>query len=118
MRLNRSGTEFRRFHRPRMPGGFSARRIFWLGVGAVLAYLLLLSDFGLLRRWQLAREEVAIQQRIEELEARRAELEAERGRLDDDAYLERLAREEHGMVKKNEHVYRLAVPDSGGGGGR
>ncbi len=112
-----SGTEFRRFRRPRMPGGASARRLFWVGAAVVLAYLLLFSDFGLFRRWQLAREETATQKGIEELQSEMSELEAERGMLEDDAYLERVAREKHGMVKKDEHVYRLASPDTSGGGG-
>jgi len=108
---------FRRFRRPRMPGGISVRRVFWLGVGAVLLYLLVLSDFGLLRRWQLEREAAAIEERISDLEARREELQSEGGLLDDDAYLERLAREQHGMVKEGEHVYHLARPDTSGGDG-
>ena len=83
----------------------------------VLSYLLLFSEFGLFRRWQLAREEATIQNQIEELQQKRSDLEAEQGKLEDDAYLERVAREEHGMVKKDEHVYRLAPPDTSGGGG-
>jgi cell division protein FtsB len=110
---------FRRFRRPRMPGGFSPRRVFWIGVGAVLLYLLVFSDFGLLRRWQLNREAKAIEQQISDLENRSEDLKAESGLLDDDAYLERLAREQHGMVGEGEHVYHLARPDtSGGDGGR
>ena len=39
-------------------------------------------------------------------------LESRRGELDDDEALERIAREEYGMVREGEHVYRLSVPDS------
>lgn len=80
----------------------------------VLFYLLVLSDFGVLRQWRLGREAAEIQARIERLEARKAELEAQRGQLVDDTALERIAREEYGMVKTGEHVYRIAGPDSTG----
>jgi cell division protein FtsB len=108
-----SGTGFRRFRRPRRPGAPPLRRILLVSLAAVLVYLLLLSDFGLLHRWQLAREEARERARIEELEARQAELERERERLADPEYLERVAREEHGMVRPGEQVYRVAVPDTG-----
>ena len=102
------------FRRRLIPERGPVRRIVWIGVGAVLFYLLILSDFGLLRRWRLGREAAAIETRIEHLEVRKAALEAQRGELDDDAALERIAREKYGMVKKGEHVYRLAGPDSAG----
>jgi len=108
-----SGTGFRRFRRPRRPGALPLRRLLLLLLAAVLAYLLLLSDFGLLRRWQLARQAARERARIEVLQARQAELERERERLADPAYLERVAREEHGMVRPGEQVYRVAVPDTG-----
>jgi cell division protein FtsB len=83
-------------------------------VGALFLYLLLLSDFGLLRQWKLGREAAEIRARIERLEAREIELESQRGQLDSDTALERIAREEYGMVKTGEHVYRIAGPDSTG----
>ena len=42
------------------------------------------------------------QQRVDELKKVQAELEAERKRLDDLKYIEKLAREDHNMVGKNE----------------
>ncbi|MFQ9936077.1 MAG: FtsB family cell division protein [Phascolarctobacterium faecium] len=44
----------------------------------------------------------ATQQRVDELKKVQAELEAERKRLDDLKYIEKLAREDHNMVGKNE----------------
>ena len=41
-------------------------------------------------------------QRVDELKKVQAELEAERKRLDDLKYIEKLAREDHNMVGKNE----------------
>jgi cell division protein FtsB len=113
-----SGTSFRRFRRPHRPGAPSLRRLVLVSLVVVLAYLLLLSDFGLLHRWQLARQAARERARIEELEARKAELERERERLTDPEYLERVAREEHGMVRPGEQVYRVAVPDTGKNGGK
>ncbi|GAF85211.1 unnamed protein product, partial [marine sediment metagenome] len=75
-------------------------------------YLLVLSDFGILRRWELSRDAAAIESSIDELGVRGMALESRRGELDDDAVLERIAREEYGMVREGEHVYRLSVPDS------
>jgi cell division protein FtsB len=118
MGSERTGSEFRRFRRPRVPGSAPARRLFWGGLVVLFVYLLVFSDFGLLRRWQLAREEARIEAAILELEARRQALGAEQDLLEDDAYLERIAREEHGMVGQGEHVYHLAPPDTSGGNGK
>ncbi len=57
---------------------------------------------------------------LAQLEADNAELQAQLDRLDDDAEIERLAREEYGLVKPGEEVYRvmpapedpIAVPDT------
>ena len=119
MSTERGGGPFRRFRRPRMPGGVSTRRLLWIVGGAVLLYVFLLSDFGLLHRWRLAREAGALRAEIESLQAEQVRIAAEKDRLKEDAELERIAREEHGMVREGEHVYRLALPDSGGtdGGG-
>lgn len=52
--------------------------------------------------YQLKQEQQATQQRIEALKKQKAELEAERRRLDDPRYIEKLAREDYNMVGKNE----------------
>lgn len=118
--MGRGGSRdgFLRFRRPRMPEKLPARRLVMIVVGSVLFYLLVLSEFGFLRRWELSRERTAIEALIRETEERKIELESQRGELQDDAVLERIAREEHGMVRAGEHVYRLAVPDSSSGRGR
>jgi cell division protein FtsB len=95
-----------------MPEKLPARRLALIGAVGVLFYLLVLSQYGFLRRWELVRERNAIQAMIASEEQRRLELEARHGELEDDAALERIAREEHGMVRAGEHVYRLAAPDS------
>lgn len=52
--------------------------------------------------YKLQQKQVATQQRIEALQKQKAELEAERKRLDDPRYIEKLAREDYNMVGKNE----------------
>ncbi len=47
-------------------------------------------------------EQTATEQRIAVLKQQKAELEAERKRLDDPRYIEKLAREDYNMVGKNE----------------
>ena len=118
--MNQGGLRdgFLRFRRPRMPEKLPARRLALIGAVGVLFYLLVLSEFGFLRRWELVRERNAIQVLITAEEDRRLDLESRRGELQNDAALERIAREEYGMVRSGEHVYRLAVPDSGGRKGR
>jgi cell division protein FtsB len=106
--------EYRRFKRPHIPGRLPARRLVVIGILSVLFYLLVLSNFGLLRQLKLSRESAGIESEIVQLENRKRELEGERGRLDDDVALEKIAREEYGMVKTGEHVYRIAGPDSSG----
>lgn len=52
--------------------------------------------------YQLKQEKAAVQERIDALNAKRAQLEKERQKLDDPKYLEKLAREDYNMVGKNE----------------
>ena len=52
--------------------------------------------------YQVNKELEATNQRVEELKKDKAELEAEKKRLDDLKYIEKLAREDHNMVGKDE----------------
>ena len=54
------------------------------------------------RIYQIKQEQAATEQRIEALKKKKGELEAERKRLDDPRYIEKLAREDYNMVGKNE----------------
>ena len=52
--------------------------------------------------YQIQKETEATQKRVEELQKVQADLEAERKRLYDSKYIEKLAREDHNYVKKDE----------------
>ena len=52
--------------------------------------------------YQIQKETEATQKRVEELQKAQADLEAERKRLYDLKYIEKLAREDHNYVKKDE----------------
>ena len=52
--------------------------------------------------YQLKQEKAATEARIDALTEKHANLEAERKKLDDPKYLEKLAREDYNMVGKNE----------------
>ena len=52
--------------------------------------------------YKIQQKQVAVSQRIEVLQKQKAELEAERKRLDDPRCIEKLAREDYNMVGKNE----------------
>jgi cell division protein FtsB len=83
-----------------------------IAVLGIAAYVFLGGDSGLYRLRQRWRE-------LDELEARVALLEAENDSLrhvlwlleNDLGYVEKVAREEYGMSKKGERVYRLRLPD-------
>ena len=51
---------------------------------------------------QIQKETDATRKRVEELQKVKADLEAERKRLSDPKYIEKLAREDHNYVKKDE----------------
>ncbi len=52
--------------------------------------------------YQIKQEQIATQKRLEELQQQKAALEAERKRLDDPKYIEKLARDDYNMVGPNE----------------
>ncbi len=68
---------------------------------------------GLLSHYKLKKEVRILVHDNETLQQRNAELAEEIKRLkNDEAYLERLAREKYGMLKKNEEVYELKTSHS------
>ena len=88
------------------------RTLFFLAAAGAAGYLFLSGDDGfprLWRRWQRLEE---IQAHLERLEAENDSLRQVLWRLENDLdYVEKVAREEYGMSKKGERVYRLHPPE-------
>ncbi len=78
-----------------------------------LYFLLLGGEYTFLDIWRLDREQEA---EIAELEAVRAEVQELQGRADslatDSAAIERLAREQFGLIREGERLYRFVETDT------
>jgi len=76
-------------------------------------YHILAGYNGLFKLAELKREQALAQVRIDSLAVRKLELQAEKQRLlTDSAYMEKLAREELGMAKPKEKIYRFVASAS------
>lgn len=89
--------------------GEPGRRGGGLGKTVFMSLLALLAVFTVVRlgsmgyhMYRLHQENEAAQARVEQLKKTQADLEAEKKRLYDPKYIEKLAREDHNMVGKNE----------------
>jgi cell division protein FtsB len=82
-----------------------------LALAALLAYVFVFSRHGYLRRRELARENQRLRLELKELRAENVRLREELSHLDDPEAVERLAREELGLVKEGEKVYRFVEKD-------
>ena len=78
----------------------------FLGVLALTVFLSL-GKRGFIAQIRVRQEKKRLQRTIEALENRKEALEEEMEKLDDPEYIEKIAREEYGMAKKNEKVYRV-----------
>jgi cell division protein FtsB len=94
-----------------------ARRRRWLiaaaaalGLAALLVYVFVFSRHGYLRRRQLERENAQLQSELARLRTENAELRREISSMDDPAVVEKLAREQLGLVKDGDTVYRFVTP--------
>lgn len=74
----------------------------------LVVWFAFLDTYSLTTRVRLAREKADLIRKTEQLKAETAELEKKIANLrTDSALLERIAREEYGMKKPNETVYRI-----------
>jgi cell division protein FtsB len=80
-------------------------------LAALLVYVFVFSRHGYLRRRELARENERLHAEMERLEDENARLREELNRLDDPDAVEKLAREELGLVKDGETIYRFVEKD-------
>ena len=77
-------------------------KLFTYILGIVVLICLGISAQQEYKIYQLKQEKAATEARIDALSEKHANLEAERKKLDDPKYLEKLAREDYNMVGKNE----------------
>jgi len=79
---------------------------------AVLVYVFVFSRHGYLRRRELERENERLTGEVSELRRENEKLKRDLKNLDDPAAVEKLAREELGLVKNGETIYRFIEPET------
>lgn len=85
-----------------------------LGAFGLGVYHILTGPSGALNLMKLRKERARMQDGLDSLAQRKADLEIEKRRLEKDStYLERVARKELGMAKPDEKVFRFVVPKDG-----
>jgi cell division protein FtsL len=90
---------------------FIAAVVAVFALAALLTYVFVFSRHGYLRRRELSRENERLQAELEKLQDENARLREELNRLDDPDAVEKVAREELGLVKNGETVYRFVEKD-------
>ena len=81
--------------------------LFLVGAAFVI-YFLVAGDHGSIRLWQTDRELAEWETRVQQLEAQNDSLRTVLEKLETDLdYIEKVAREEYGMAKKGERIYRI-----------
>ena len=82
--------------------------VLWILALGLFAYLLIGGDQGLYQAGQKHRELAGLEEEIARLESQNDSLRQILWRLENDLdYVEKVAREEYGMVKQGERVYRV-----------
>ena len=78
-------------------------------VGAVFViYFLVAGEHGSIRLWQTDQDLTEWQMRVQQLEDQNDSLRVILAKLETDLeYIEKVAREEYGMAKKGERIYRI-----------
>jgi cell division protein FtsB len=100
----------------RVPGTGRLWRWAVFGLGPLLALTMLLwGEKSILRIWALHQETQRTQQQLETLKIKNQKLHSQIEMLKHDPRaVERIAREELGLVRSDEIVYRFVSPDPGG----
>ena len=89
-------------------------RGFLLVVFLFLVYVFLFGDYGAYRIWRQKREIAQLEQTIEALRLRQEELQREIYLLQNDSeYIEKIAREEYGLTKEGEIIYKIVPSPEG-----
>jgi len=89
------------------PLRWNLKRLVWVLLSGGLLWFLFFDTYSVLSRIQYAQERKALELEIQRLSEQLGELEDQINRLESDpALLERIAREEYGMKKPGEVIYR------------
>ncbi len=99
-----------------------SNRLRWIILGViaiVFGYLYIGGSYGWYNMWKLRKQRAELQAELKELESRNRDLTGELELLGGDAEtdertrfeLERLAREEHGMAREDELIYRFPAEE-------
>jgi cell division protein FtsB len=84
------------------------RAILFLMALLLLGYLYMAGDYGFVRIFSLWKEKRDLQMEIKKIETKTIDLKVEKQKLTSDHdYIERIARERYGMVKKGEKIYKF-----------
>ena len=90
----------------------------FLGAVFFVLYIFLFGNYGVYRMWKQKKEIEQLEQTLEALRLRQEQLKLEAHLLENDPeYIEKIAREEYGMMKKGEIIYKI-VPTSEEKGGK
>ncbi len=104
---------------PKVAGNRKRRRLLGaallLAFVALLVYVFIFSRHGYVRRRELERENERLGRELADVRRENAALKKQLKNLDDPAAVEKIAREELGLVKGGEKVYRFVEKDPGRG---
>ncbi len=85
--------------------------LLFLALAALLLVFFLSGPRGTIRLLEQSKEKERLQQEIEALERTKAALDSEKVKLHQDAYIEKIAREQYNMKKEGEKVYKIQIDD-------
>lgn len=101
-------------------GRSTVRLILLTTIVLVFSYLYVGGNYGWYNMWQLKQDKSRLEEEISRLEARKLDLASDLELLKDTPgddtrlrfEMERLAREKHGLVRKDELIYRFSSEDT------
>lgn len=81
-----------------------------LGAFALIVYIFMFGDYGAYRIWKQKREIAQLERTIHSLHLEQEKLKREVKLLQNDPeYIEKIAREEYGMIKEGEILYKIVT---------